>query len=130
MSQILDIWCDGGCYNNQMKDKDKADAYGSFLFEGREIVRLKFPDLNTNNQAEYMILIKVLEELYTRDTHNIRANIHMDSELVIKQLTNGWKVKSENLFNLYSRAKYLLGNLPGVKLHKISGKQMKIILGH
>ena len=55
---MIIIYADGGSYNNQSKDRD---AYGSFLVEGeKDQHKFKYGN-KTNNEAEYLTLIKTLE---------------------------------------------------------------------
>ena len=59
----------------------------------------------TNNTAEYTGLILGLNEAVRQ---NIRIlTVKGDSELIIKQMTGRYKVKSENMLEMYERAKEL-----------------------
>ena len=59
----------------------------------------------TNNIAEYTGLILGLNEAVRQ---NIRIlTVKGDSELIIKQMTGRYKVKSENMLEMYERAKEL-----------------------
>ena len=60
---------------------------------------------NTNNEAEYTGLIIGLEEAVNMDIKSI--HVEGDSLLVIKQMKGEYKVKSENLYKLYEKAKIL-----------------------
>ena len=53
----------------------------------------------TNNEAEYIALIKALE-LAMKHTRK-RVHIFMDSELVIKQMNGRYRVKADNLRPLF-----------------------------
>jgi ribonuclease HI len=53
----------------------------------------------TNNVAEYMALIRGLEEVLMRGFKS--ANFFSDSELLVKQLNGEYKVKHENLVPLH-----------------------------
>lgn len=59
----------------------------------------------TNNYAEYSGLILGLERAV--DLNMKEIEVYGDSKLVIEQMKGNWKVKSENLINLYHRAKEL-----------------------
>ena len=59
--------------------------------------------IKTNNQAEYMALIfalKKVKKIYGKDVVNYIIDIYMDSELIVKQMNNEYKV-NENLALLY-----------------------------
>lgn len=54
---------------------------------------------STNNIAEYMALVRGLEEVLIRGFRS--ANFYSDSELLVKQLNGEYKVKHENLVPLH-----------------------------
>ena len=54
----------------------------------------------TNNEAEYLSLIKGIEQLI--DLKVINVNIYADSELVVKQVLGLYKVKNERMKNLHN----------------------------
>src|SRR5436309_13076915 len=56
----------------------------------------------TVNEAEYMALIEALRCCKEDDV------INSDSELVVGQMTKGWKVNAENLKDFHGKAKTLL----------------------
>lgn len=58
----------------------------------------------TNNEAEYAAMILCLEKANEGDT------IYADSQLVVSQLTKGWKVHSANLYPFYKKAMELYRN--------------------
>ena len=59
----------------------------------------------TCNYAEYYALIIGLEEARKKEIKNL--NVEGDSQLVINQLNGKFRVKSQNLIDLYTRAKAL-----------------------
>ena len=59
----------------------------------------------TNNEAEYMALLFLLEEA---DRREIAAAIAGDSQLVVNQVTGRWKIKEPRLRELAERAIELL----------------------
>lgn len=76
--------------------KNKSEIWGKSLFIG---------DKNTNNEAEYMGLIIGLEEAINIGIKDLY--VEGDSLLVIKQMKGLYKVKAENLYKLYEKAKKL-----------------------
>ena len=76
--------------------KNKSEIWGKSLFIG---------DKNTNNEAEYMGLIIGLEEAINIGVKDLY--VEGDSLLVIKQMKGLYKVKAENLYKLYEKAKKL-----------------------
>ena len=76
--------------------KDKNEIWGKSLFIGNK---------NTNNEAEYIGLIIGLEEAINIGVKDLY--VEGDSLLVIKQMKGLYKVKAENLYKLYEKAKKL-----------------------
>ena len=76
--------------------KNKSEIWGKSLFIG---------DKNTNNEAEYMGLIIGLEEAINIGVKDLY--VEGDSLLVIKQMKGLYKVKADNLYKLYEKAKKL-----------------------
>lgn len=60
----------------------------------------------TNNEAEYRALILGLEEALKLKCR--RINIHLDSELVVRQMEGVYKIKNANLGRFAAEAKKLL----------------------
>lgn len=68
----------------------------------------------TNNAAEYNGLIRALEA-----ANQIGASfldIHSDSQLMVRQITGQYRVKSADLRPLYDRARQLLGGFDNWKI--------------
>jgi len=63
----------------------------------------------TNNVAEYMALIRGLEE--TMDMGNKSVEVYSDSELLVKQIKGEYKVKNEGLVPLYHHLMSLIKKL-------------------
>ncbi|MDD5383153.1 MAG: ribonuclease HI family protein [Candidatus Margulisbacteria bacterium] len=60
----------------------------------------------TNNVAEYMALIRGLEEALDLGERNVE--VFCDSELLVKQLNGEYKVKNEGLIPLYYHTQSLI----------------------
>lgn len=74
----------------------------------------------TNNVAEYNGLIIGLEEAVHQNIKNLQVN--GDSELVIKQMNNLYKVKAEKLLPLFNKAKKLQTNFTSIQFQHIYRK--------
>ena len=74
----------------------------------------------TNNVAEYNGIIIGLEEAVRQNIKKIQ--VKGDSELVIKQMNNLYKVKSENLLPLFNKAKQLQTNFNSIQFQHIYRK--------
>jgi ribonuclease HI len=66
----------------------------------------------TNNQAEYTALVRALEHALRMGRQN-RLHVHSDSELMVKQMRGEYKVKNEDLRDLYEQARKLVKQFAG-----------------
>lgn len=121
------IVCDGG--NN------KNGCYGSYIVcRDSEVVaetsREDYPELSTNNEAEYMALIKALEGLY--EVAGPYANVLgiSDSELMVNQILGYFTCKAENLIPLHRKALELLNRNNNWYLVHVNRPVIERILGH
>ena len=64
------------------------------------------PERHTNNFAEYMGLVLLLEYLYTHNFRNVV--IYSDSELVVNQVNQSWQINNEDLRKMSAKAYGLL----------------------
>lgn len=120
------FWCDGGCRGNHLPrgHKDRL-AYGS-ISDGSETKRLEFPDLSSNNEAEFETLLHLLLALPTDPEK--APTIYMDSALVVNILTKGWNVKASNLRDVAETCKALLPHR--AKLKWVSRETLVEKVGH
>ena len=132
------IWADGGALQNGTLE---AQGYASYLLESRtgkrQIVRLNdLPGVTTNNEAEYVALISALVDLRGRIERagksplNYNVVVHTDSQLVVGQLTQGWKVKAANLRPLVDEAISLMQSFGRCDLVKVPRDESVQVLGH
>ena len=134
----LTIICDGGSIGNGSPD---SIGYGSFMaintpsYTIGKIHELHFGEGVTNNEAEYRSFIAALEHIrdaFTSVAANLEAIkliVKLDCQLIIGHLNEGWKTKS-SLVPLRNKAVELCDLFAEVELVKISGDEMKTILGH
>ncbi len=75
--------------------------------EGNVIKKLKrYLGVTTNNVAEYQALVTALEAAHGLKIRKVR--VFADSELMVKQITGVYRVKSPELKPLYEKARGLL----------------------
>jgi ribonuclease HI len=86
------------------------DPHGNVVRELR-----KYLGVMTNNMAEYSAIVMALAEAKAMGVTEVC--VFADSELMVKQLTGKYKVKSEALLPLYNEAFALL---KGFRRHKIA----------
>jgi probable phosphoglycerate mutase len=129
------ITCDGGSRGNGAAN----EGYGSYYLANRDgrrqTVRLELGTA-TNNEAEYRTLIAAMEDLAGRirragkDPANYSLVVQTDAQLVVGQLTLGWKVKAANLRPLVDRAGALCDAFGRCDLVKVPRDEIVRVLGH
>ncbi|NQT06062.1 MAG: ribonuclease HI family protein [Candidatus Omnitrophica bacterium] len=77
----------------------------------------KFLGKTTNNIAEYNALVYALQEAHMLGAKEIV--LHMDSELVAKQLKGEFRVKNNNIKPLFEQAIHLINGLEKVEIKHI-----------
>jgi ribonuclease HI len=93
------LFCDGGSRGNPGPGAAGAVLYNEAggVLEGRG----KFLGAVTNNWAEYQGVLLGLE--LAREHQLQRLKIHLDSELVVRQLNGQYRVKDANLRSLWEK---------------------------
>ena len=110
--QPIEIIFDGGSHGNP------GQGYGSYAARwpgaNQQIVRLRFGERVTNNEAEYDTLIAALEATLKRledqnaDLATASLDIRGDSLLVVNQVTGRWECHEPRLQVRCDRVQYLL----------------------
>lgn len=115
------LFFDGCCKGNpgpggagSVLYKDGIEVWSDSLFVGKNI---------TNNIAEYTGLILGLKQCVKLGIKNLTVN--GDSQLAIKQMTGAYKVKSENLIELYKTAKQLEKSFDSISYNHVYRKDNK-----
>lgn len=107
--------CDGGSRGNP-----GPGAIGYVLCDatGREVeARGEFLGVCTNNVAEYRSL---LAGLAAAARHGVRTLVvHMDSELVVRQMLGQYKVKNEGLKPLHAEARKAVTQVGVVRFESV-----------
>jgi ribonuclease HI len=106
---VLTIHTDGASRGNP-----GAAAYAYVIARGDELLFEEAGCLGqmTNNQAEYTALVKALEHALELGPDQ-RLLIHSDSELLVKQMNGEYRVKNEDLRDLYEQARALVRRFTG-----------------
>lgn len=115
------IFSDGGSRGNP-----GPSAYAIVVTkDGRTIhEHSEFLGINTNNYAEYRGLIAGLSKAIELGADEVE--FIMDSELVIKQMNGEYKVKNQNIRNLYLDAKALSSMIPKITFKNVRRSEMMI----
>jgi ribonuclease HI len=96
------LYCDGASSGNP-----GDSGIGILLAIGDQQYRIsEYIGTATNNIAEYTALVKGIKEAKRHGA--VIIDIHTDSELMVKQINGQYRVKSENLIELYEQAVSLL----------------------
>lgn len=77
----------------------------------------KYIGVATNNVAEYSAFIYALQEAHMLGVKDVV--LHMDSELVAKQLKGEFKVKNKNIKPLFEQAVHLINGLEKIEVKRI-----------
>lgn len=95
----LQIYTDGGARGNP-----GPGGIGAVIWSGNELIgrHKKYIGVATNNQAEYKAVILALEEAKKLGASELE--FFLDSELVVKQLRQEYKVKDKELAPLFVQA--------------------------
>jgi ribonuclease HI len=106
---VLQIHTDGASRGNP-----GAAAYAYVIAgpDGDPIEEADCLGTMTNNQAEYIALIRALEHALELGADNSLV-IHSDSELMVKQMNGEYRVKNEDLRDLYEKAQALTRRFRG-----------------
>ncbi len=125
---------DGGSLGNPGR------GYGSYQIAVGDapprIVRLKFGERITNNEAEYLALINALEDAVETvtgkglDARAANVEVFGDSQLVLKQVGGEWKARLPHLQALRDRARGLVDRFGAVALTWHPRINSVRVLGH
>lgn len=108
----LKIYTDGACWGNP-----GPAAIGAVIKDEHqtELVKVsRYIGQGTNNQAEYRAVIEALREAI--EFKPARVTLYLDSELVAKQLTGKYRVKSPVLHPLYKETVELLNKFTNISI--------------
>jgi len=145
------IYIDGGSRGN---GTDSQEAYGSsktyVIHDFAMGHGARFPRAHgkqrhyhfgnfTNNEAEYLVLLEVLQNLLAAtETGFLKKDdlvvIKSDSALVVNQVNHHWKVKNDGLRLLYHRVQSYCASIYNagiiVSIEKANRDKIVSILGH
>lgn len=121
----LIIYSDGLCEPYNPKG---VATYGWVAYRDEEEITcglgfIKEGEGATNNLAEYTALIRAIAWVWKTDQKDEQILFRADSQLVIKQLTGEWRVKSETIRPLYERTQRGLSELSNYDLEWIPSER-------
>jgi ribonuclease HI len=127
----FECFVDGGCNN-----KTHSGAYGSFAVFGKNCIiksETFLLDLRTSNEAEYGSLIRLLEYISSIHKTGSYWEVFSDSKLMVSHVNDKWEVKSKNLVDLYTQAKYFIDKInlkSKIVIKWVPRKNIVRVLGH
>ena len=108
------VFCDGASRSNP----GDASIGVSILLDGKEVHTIsKKIGIATNNEAEYQALIDGLN--YCVDNSIKEIKVFLDSNLVVEQVNENFKVKAANLKVLNSKVKELIKEFKLIKINHV-----------
>src|SRR3989344_600683 len=121
MTKIF-IYTDGGARNNP-----GPAGVGVVIQDGAKSIELKkYIGEQTNNFAEYEALILALTEAKKRGLAEREIEVRMDSELIVRQMTNEYQVKEETLWPQYMKVHNLIvAHFPDAKFVHVRREENK-----
>ena len=135
------ITADGGSQGNHDLAIEST-GYGSFIIEvvepgvkSQQYVK-NYGTGVSNNQAEYRTQLEALKHLEDvieaagDDPKKYSVLIRTDCNLIIGHITKGWKVDMVKLGAEYANLQAAITKFKAVEFEKLSGEEMKAILGH
>lgn len=121
MYKSITIYTDGGARGNPGPAGIGVVVYDG---DGRIINKIShYIGKKTNNQAEYQALIAGLNEAIELKAEAVKC--FLDSELVMKQMRGEYKVKNENIKDLYLTAQDLAKKIAKVSFHHVPREKNK-----
>ena len=123
-------YIDGGSQGNERRDRprsariaiaysdspDRIDPHKISIYWGEV-------GYKTNNEAEYLALLKTLDLINEKDAGSGGHIIRSDSKLVVNQLKGEWQVKEPRLRKLNDRAKDGIQKLGSVRLEWVPRRE-------
>ena len=111
---MLSVYSDGGSRGNPGKS-----AYAIVVVKDGKVIHehAEFLGVHTNNYAEYRGLIAGISKVL--DLGADEAEFVMDSQLVIRQMTGEYKVKSPDMKVLHDDAAALASMIPNVRFRNV-----------
>ncbi|UAL07419.1 MAG: ribonuclease HI family protein [Candidatus Methanogranum gryphiswaldense] len=118
---MYQIFSDGGSRGNP-----GPAAYAIVVTKDGKIIHehSEFLGIGTNNYAEYRGLIAGMIKAIELGADDVE--FIMDSQLVIKQMTGEYKVKSENIKDLHADAITLSSMIPKVRFRNVRRSELLI----
>lgn len=116
------IFTDGACRGNPGPSSIGvviSDSHGKTLHEISKKVGVQ-----TNNYAEYVAVIEGLKFCHSHGASHVV--VKADSQLMVRQMTGEYKVKSENIIPLHGEVKALVRKFQAVEFIHVMREENKL----
>ena len=115
---FLELYADGASRSNP-----GPAGIGVVIYKNKEefYTIAEYIGEKTNNEAEYLALIKGLEYLVLEGVESV--NCFLDSKLVVEQANGNFRVKAENLIPLNKELKILMNQFKEINFFHIPREQ-------
>ena len=117
---MFKIYCDGASRSNPGEASIGVSIQKNNIEVGNVYRKI---GIASNNVAEYQALIEGLKYCILNSIDVVE--IFLDSKLVVEQMNKNYKVKSENLINLFNEAQQLTSQIRSIKLTHIRRENNK-----
>ncbi len=120
------IYTDGAARGNP-----GPSSSGFFILDSKEKLLAKkifYNGITTNNVAEYKAVIAALEYASSMYGKESRITLRSDSNLIVNQINGKFKVKSDALRSLHTKAKYAESKLASCKFINVPRENKYITL--
>lgn len=121
-SQVLEIWTDGASRGNP------GPAAIGIVFSRRGGTPLcahaETIGIATNNVAEYTAVLRALE--FARSWGAAQVDLYLDSELIARQLTGVYRVKSLDLRPLHQQVVHLARELAAFRVRHVARERNRL----
>ena len=114
-TDTLHVYADGGSRGNP-----GPSGIGVVIFDGenKKVADIsKFIGISTNNVAEYLAVIYGLQEAIYNNAKKVV--LHLDSQLVARQLKGEYRVKDQNMLKFYGISINLFRGFEDVLIEEI-----------
>jgi len=118
----LNVWVDGSFSNGA--------GIGVVIDDGKKKrVYKKSVQAKTNNQAEYLSAIfalKKIKQIFGKNVKNFTVKVHSDSQLLVSQMLGKWKIKDDDIKDLFIELHNLTLDFKKVDFIHVPRKENKL----
>lgn len=121
---MIYIYTDGASRSNPGKS---ASGYRIFDEKHNLLVKHSFYNgIRTNNEAEYLAIIAALEKAAAEFGYDEEIELYSDSQLVVRQINDVYKVRESGLKELNRKAVELVRKFKSCRLESVSREDRHI----